>query len=125
MSTDVQSNTPDYPPSAWLARVGWTAPVLADSADSEAAAAWGLRSFPYLVALRADGTVAARGVGELTLDEVRTLVAAATAGHLAHRTVTGGSQLGTPRWPRHAHTLGDDRPPDDRANLGGRGGRAR
>jgi thiol-disulfide isomerase/thioredoxin len=77
VSTSVEPAGPNYPPSAWLAKVGWTAPVLADSADSQAAQAWGLSSFPYLVAVRADGTVAARGIGELTLDQVRTLVAAA------------------------------------------------
>ncbi len=77
VSTSVDAGAPNYPPSAWLSRVGWTAPVLADSVDTTAGQAWGLQSFPYLVAVRADGTVAARGVGELTLDEVRTLVAAA------------------------------------------------
>jgi thiol-disulfide isomerase/thioredoxin len=77
VSTSVAPSGPNYPPSAWLDRVGWTAPVLADSTDATAGQAWGLQSFPYLVAVRADGTVAARGVGELTLDQVRTLVAAA------------------------------------------------
>jgi hypothetical protein len=77
VSTGVEPSGPNFPPSAWLADVGWTAPVLADSADSTAAVAWGLRAFPYLVAVRADGTVAARGVGELTLAQVQQLAAAA------------------------------------------------
>jgi thiol-disulfide isomerase/thioredoxin len=107
VSTSVEPSGPNYPPSAWLDRVGWTAPVLADSTDATAGQAWGLQSFPYLVAVRADGTVAARGVGELTLDQVRTLVAAAAGAAAAapwrEATPSGStarSQAAAPRWPR-------------------------
>jgi thiol-disulfide isomerase/thioredoxin len=75
VSTSVEPDAPNYPPSAWLARVGWPGPVMADSTDLTAAQAYGLQSFPYLVAVKADGTVAARGIGELTLDQVRELIA--------------------------------------------------
>lgn len=77
VSTSVSANSANYPPSAWLARAGWTAPVLADSADFAAAQAYGLQSFPYFVVVKADGTVAARAIGELSVDQVRTLLAAA------------------------------------------------
>lgn len=69
ISTSVDKKRPNYPPSDWLAREGWTAPVLRDDAAGTAAEAYGLEGFPYFVAVRADGTIAARVSGEL--DEAR------------------------------------------------------
>jgi hypothetical protein len=79
VSTSVKSSQGNYPPSSWLTKVKWTAPVLADSTDLTAANAYGLTSFPYFVMVGADGTVKARATGELTLADVQTLVAAAKA----------------------------------------------
>src|SRR6266568_1164039 len=42
VSTAVNQPRGNYPPSAWLEKVGWTAPVLADSDDGKAANAFGL-----------------------------------------------------------------------------------
>jgi cytochrome c biogenesis protein CcmG/thiol:disulfide interchange protein DsbE len=77
VSTGVDANAPNYPPQGWLAEEGWRAPVLADSADNDAAAAYGLTSYPYFVALRGDGSVVARVTGELTAEQFAALVAAA------------------------------------------------
>lgn len=65
VSTAVDSNAPNYPPSSWLddERVAW--PVVADDAARTGATAMGLSGFPYFVLLRADGTVAWRGSGEI------------------------------------------------------------
>lgn len=82
VSTGVKKEAPNYPPSAWLARENWPAPVLADSADQNAASAWGLSAYPYFVSLDKDGKVLARRTGELPVDEVHALFleAAATVG---------------------------------------------
>ena len=77
VSTAVSSDASNYPPSAWLAKVGFTAPVLADGKDQEAAAAYGLPGYPYFVVLKADGTVAARVSGEKTVAELDQILAAA------------------------------------------------
>lgn len=74
VSTSVDEKAPNYPPQTWLARERWDAPVLADSAESDAATAYGLTAFPYFVAVRADGTVAARASGELTGEQFDALV---------------------------------------------------
>jgi thiol-disulfide isomerase/thioredoxin len=74
VSTGVQPPAPNYPPSAWLTKVGWPAPVLADSTDAQAAQAYGLPAYPYFVLLKGDGTVAARATGELELDQFRKLL---------------------------------------------------
>jgi thiol-disulfide isomerase/thioredoxin len=60
---------PNYPPDEWLARDGWTPPVLYD-ADDTAAMAAGLSAYPFFVAVDGDGTVVDRSSGELTGDQL-------------------------------------------------------
>jgi cytochrome c biogenesis protein CcmG/thiol:disulfide interchange protein DsbE len=65
VSTGVDSKRPNYPPSAWLEKEGWTAPTLADSSDGKAANAFGLSAFPYFLAVDGSGKVVARTTGEI------------------------------------------------------------
>lgn len=65
VSTSVEEQAPNYPPSAWLAREGWPAPVLVDDAEGTAGRAYGLSEFPYFVLLDGDGTVVDRFSGEI------------------------------------------------------------
>jgi cytochrome c biogenesis protein CcmG, thiol:disulfide interchange protein DsbE len=69
VSTAVDKNGNNYPPSAWLKKIEWPNPVLADDSKRTAASTYGLSGFPFMVALRADGTVAARASGEKELEE--------------------------------------------------------
>ena len=48
---------------------------MADSKDQAAAAAYGLKSYPYFVLVKADGTVAARASSELPPAELDSLAA--------------------------------------------------
>ncbi|HVL04442.1 MAG TPA: TlpA disulfide reductase family protein [Acidimicrobiales bacterium] len=77
VSTGVDPSRPNYPPSAWLEREGWTIPTIADDTDGTAGAAYGLTGYPYFVAVKADGTVAARAGGQLTLEQLQALIGAA------------------------------------------------
>ena len=77
VSTSVTPPRGNYPPSAWLAKEGWTAPTLADSDDSKAADAFGLPGFPYFVAVDGSGKVVARTSGEITTGEFADLAAKA------------------------------------------------
>lgn len=65
VATAYSSTQPNWPPSSWLEREGWTFPVIVDDAGSSAFTAYGRGSFPYYVFLRGDGTVAFRFSGEL------------------------------------------------------------
>ena len=76
VSTGVSRDRPNFPPSEWLADEGWTIPTLADDDESSGAAAYGLSSYPYFVAIGADGDVVARGSGELSPADLDQLVAA-------------------------------------------------
>lgn len=70
---------PNYPPDAWLARERWSSPVIVDG-DRGVGTAYGLTAFPYWVAVGADGKVAGRITGELTPDQLDSLVASLTGG---------------------------------------------
>lgn len=75
-TTDQRDN---YPPSDWLAAEAWPWPVMADSAESEAAIAMGVDAFPFFVLLDADGTVVARQSGEIDPANLDDLIATALA----------------------------------------------
>jgi cytochrome c biogenesis protein CcmG/thiol:disulfide interchange protein DsbE len=80
VATGTNSAYPNYPPSAWLQRVNWPFPVMADSPQFTAATAYGLSAYPYFVLVNPDGTVAARATGEVPIDQVKADLAALKAG---------------------------------------------
>ncbi|HKX76374.1 MAG TPA: TlpA disulfide reductase family protein [Acidimicrobiia bacterium] len=65
VATAYSSTRPNWPPSSWLEREGWTFPLIVDDAGSSAFTVYGQGNFPYYVFLRGDGTVALRFSGEL------------------------------------------------------------
>jgi thiol-disulfide isomerase/thioredoxin len=77
VATATNPQRPNYPPSAWLAKVGWKGPTMADSDDAKAANAFGLNAFPYFVAVDGSGKVVARTTGEITTDDFAGLAAKA------------------------------------------------
>lgn len=77
VSTGVNEAAPNYPPSSWLADEDWPVRTLADDERSSAAAVFGLSGYPFFVALDAEGRVAARASGELTVPQIEALVEAA------------------------------------------------
>ena len=77
VSTGLNENAPNYPPSKWLDREAWPVKTLADDEASAAAKAFGLSAYPFFVAIDADGEVVARTSGELTVPQIEALVEAA------------------------------------------------
>jgi thiol-disulfide isomerase/thioredoxin len=65
LSTSIDAARPNYPPSTWLEREGWTAPTMVDDATSGGLRALGMSSFPGFVFVNADGRVVQRTTGEL------------------------------------------------------------
>ena len=66
LSTSINRTQPNYPPSAWLEREGWTAPTMTDDASSSALGALGVRNFPGFVFVDGDGRVVQRATGEIS-----------------------------------------------------------
>jgi cytochrome oxidase Cu insertion factor (SCO1/SenC/PrrC family) len=65
LSTSIDAARPNYPPSTWLEREGWTVPTLVDDASSRGLAALGMSSFPGFVFVDGDGRVVQRYTGEM------------------------------------------------------------
>ena len=73
--TGTDSTQPNYPPSEWLRREGWTAPVLLDDESSSASTAAGVTGYPLFVFVDGDGTVSARASGELAIEAIEAAAA--------------------------------------------------
>jgi thiol-disulfide isomerase/thioredoxin len=67
VTTSVNSAQPNYPPSEWLEREGWTPENLLDSSDNEVYNAYGGGAFPFFVFIDGDGNVVRRASGELDI----------------------------------------------------------
>lgn len=77
------ANDPDadnYPASTWLEREGWQLPTLLDDDTGSAGQAYGLRAFPFFVFVDADGQVAGRHAGELSIDALSERLQALSTG---------------------------------------------
>ena len=70
VATGTSSDAPNYPPSAWLEKNDWPSPIMADSANSDAANAFGLASYPYFVFVDGNGKVVGRTSGEISTDQL-------------------------------------------------------
>lgn len=91
VSTAVAPERGNFPPGAWLRREGWPVTTMVDSEGQEAASAYGLSSFPYFVAISADGKVVSRTSGELSRPQWEALLDAARAGSSAPSGVGGAA----------------------------------
>lgn len=74
ISTSADAQRPNYPPAAWLARERWSVPTIADDGAGTLARAAGLGAFPFFVFVDADGTVARRTVGQLSISEIEAIL---------------------------------------------------
>lgn len=77
VSTAVDEGQPNYPPSAWLEREGWTAPVMVDDAGGSVADAFGVSGYPFFVFLDREGRVTARASGEIAIEQFEAFLAQA------------------------------------------------
>lgn len=80
ISTAVESEADNHPPSQWFDEVGYPGDVLVDSANDNAAIAFGLVAFPYWVVTDADGAVLVRLTGNVERDEFVALTELAAGG---------------------------------------------
>lgn len=80
VSTAVQADEGNFPPSAWFVDEAWPTEVLADDVNNTVARAYGLSAFPFWLVVDADGEVLGRAEGEIGGDEFDLLVEAARTG---------------------------------------------
>lgn len=75
VSTGARDDAPNWPPSEWIADEDWPWPVMADTEEQVAAAAYGLPGYPFFVVIGADGTVLHRQSGEVPIDTLEQVLA--------------------------------------------------
>lgn len=66
IATSIDPARPNYPPSGWLEREGWTPPTIVDDANSGALRALGISAFPGFVFVDAEGRVVHRTTGQMS-----------------------------------------------------------
>ncbi|MYA39377.1 MAG: TlpA family protein disulfide reductase [Acidimicrobiia bacterium] len=59
VATSINRSRPNWPPSEWLEREGWTSPTIMDL-NNRVSTAYGLSAFPYWVAVNSEGKVVYR-----------------------------------------------------------------
>jgi thiol-disulfide isomerase/thioredoxin len=74
VSTAVFDDRDNYPPSEWIRDKKFPWPVLADSATSDGAVAYGVTGFPSFALIDEGGKVLYRADGEKTLEEIELIV---------------------------------------------------
>ena len=74
VATSINSGRDNYPPSAWLDRLGWTVPNIVDDQELSALIGYGAGGFPYWVFLNADGSVALRTSGQLQIEQLEEIL---------------------------------------------------
>lgn len=70
-SRDDQAN---WPPSEWIQSMNWPFDIMADSQNADAAQAYGVDGYPFMVILDAQGRVALRTSGEHELGQITEMV---------------------------------------------------
>ena len=70
----MNSGRGNFPPSSWLEGEGWTVPTIRDDQQNTVLLSYGAGGFPYWVFTNADGTVAVRTSGQLTIDQLTTIL---------------------------------------------------
>lgn len=74
ITTSSRNDLPNWPPSAWIAKLGWPFEVMADSRAQDAASAYGVDGFPFMVIIDGRGKVALRFSGEREVSEIQAAV---------------------------------------------------
>ncbi len=79
VSTAVDPDRGNYPPSAWFADEGYEGILVRDSDQYALAAGYGLTGFPYWVVVGADGSLVARTTGSIDTEAYETMLGLAAA----------------------------------------------
>ncbi|MBT8212167.1 MAG: TlpA family protein disulfide reductase [Acidimicrobiia bacterium] len=80
VSTSVNAGRDNYPPSAWLEREGFTAPVIADSEDGLVAQAFGMSGTPFYAFLDGDNNLVRRVSGQIDPATIGAILSAIASG---------------------------------------------
>ena len=78
VSVDTRPTQDNFPPGEWFVREGFENTVVVDSSDNDLLSAFGVSSYPFLVAVDADGTVVERVSGRLADGQLQDIIDSVT-----------------------------------------------
>ena len=76
VATSIDRTRENWPPSDWLEREAWPAPVIVDDQANSVANAFGLSAYPFWVFVDADCTIAGRVSGGLSVETLDSAIIA-------------------------------------------------
>ncbi len=74
VASSMDSTRGNFPPSEWLERENWTAPVIRDDKEDSVYSAYGSGGFPFWTFVNADGTVALRVSGRMPIEQLEQIM---------------------------------------------------
>lgn len=74
VTTSSRKDQANWPPSNWISEMDWQFEVMADSEEADAAFAYGVDGFPFLVLINGEGKVVARNSGEMEVNQIQEFI---------------------------------------------------
>lgn len=90
VATGIDPGRPNFPPSEWFEREGWSSPVVVDDGDNSIGEAYGLTAYPFWTFLDDEHQVVSRLSGNLTTDQLDAIAEGLVAGEATREGVDGG-----------------------------------
>ena len=75
ITTSSRKDQANWPPSNWINKMNWQFEVMADSEEADAAFAYGVDGFPFLVLVNGAGKVVSRFSGEMEVSQLQEFIA--------------------------------------------------
>jgi thiol-disulfide isomerase/thioredoxin len=79
VTTSSRKDQANWPPSNWINDMKWQFEVMADSEENDAAFAYGVDGFPFMVLVNGQGKVVSRHSGEMEVGEIQEFISAGLA----------------------------------------------
>lgn len=80
VTTSSRQDQANWPPSNWINQMDWTFEVMADSEKADAAFAYGVDGFPFLVLINGQGKVVSRNSGEMEVNQIQEFISKGLTG---------------------------------------------
>ena len=74
ITTSSRKDQANWPPSNWISEMNWQFEVMADSEEADAAFAYGVDGFPFLVLVNGQGKVVSRFSGEMEVNQIQEFI---------------------------------------------------
>lgn len=74
VTTSSRKDQANWPPSNWISDMKWQFETMADSEENDAAFAYGVDGFPFMVLVNGEGKVVSRHSGEMEVNQIQEFI---------------------------------------------------